>query len=537
MTFRKMIATRPWGDLALAVVAAAFGWASLTYPFGRDLGLYFYVGREWALRGAIPYRDVLDHKTPGIYLVHALVVLVFGETLWGIRIADLGSVVALGWVAGHFVAKERGVDGVPLRGFGALVASVFFFGFLDFKATSEAEVWMTLPIVGALVVALGRRRRPGVRTRGVAGPGRLFLIGVLSGVALLMKPLAAVLLLVVLAPILARARRDPATTLQRLSLVGLGAATAIAPVLLYFFAHDALRPLYELVVQANGLYVREGSPIKRPIDLPLQTKLFFDWYRPFSSVLGGATALAFVSAIARKRRSRARSLALRISLVGAGWIAVCLQAKFYQGHWGVMLAGTTIVAVGLVADVARAAPSKVARWCVPIAVVLLAIGFASSGPRVSEYVDVNRAAYMWVAGKSSRATFTDHFQEFFNNGRVRDNEDVAAWLREHTTEDDYVAVRGFQPQVYALARRRYPGRLFWTTFVLGPAGAKYGSEWIEADRRVLAAHPPKYACAYDTVHQTIESVEWWTARGYTVRTKVGDYIILEHTPETATERW
>ena len=104
-------------------------------------------------------------------------------------------------------------------------------------------------------------------------------------------------------------------------------------------------------------------------------------------------------------------------------------------------------------------------------------------------------------------------------------------------EDDYVAVRGFQPQVYALARRRYPGRLFWTTFVLGPAGAKYGSEWIEADRRVLAAHPPKYACAYDTVHQTIESVEWWTARGYTVRTKVGDYIILEHTPETATERW
>jgi hypothetical protein len=52
-------------DAAGLVVAIVLGVASFVYPFGRDQGLYYYVGREWALRGAIPYRDVFDHKTPG----------------------------------------------------------------------------------------------------------------------------------------------------------------------------------------------------------------------------------------------------------------------------------------------------------------------------------------------------------------------------------------------------------------------------------------------------------------------------------------
>ena len=38
----------------------------------RDPGLYHYVARECVLRGALPYRDVLDHEMPGIYILHPL---------------------------------------------------------------------------------------------------------------------------------------------------------------------------------------------------------------------------------------------------------------------------------------------------------------------------------------------------------------------------------------------------------------------------------------------------------------------------------
>src|SRR4051812_13773256 len=76
-------------DAVLGVLGVLFGAVSLTYPFGRDQGLYYYVAREWVAHGSIVYRDVLDHKTPGIYALHALAIRLFGEHTWGIRIADL----------------------------------------------------------------------------------------------------------------------------------------------------------------------------------------------------------------------------------------------------------------------------------------------------------------------------------------------------------------------------------------------------------------------------------------------------------------
>ena len=54
-------------DALLAAVGVLFGAASLAWPFGWDTSVHYYVGREWLLRGAIPYRDTFDHKTPGIH--------------------------------------------------------------------------------------------------------------------------------------------------------------------------------------------------------------------------------------------------------------------------------------------------------------------------------------------------------------------------------------------------------------------------------------------------------------------------------------
>src|SRR5579864_7791604 len=81
-------------------LAAVVALPSLAYPFGRDQGLYFYVGREWLLRGALPYRDLFEQKTPGIYVVHAACIALFGERVWGIRVADVVAVALIGVLAG-----------------------------------------------------------------------------------------------------------------------------------------------------------------------------------------------------------------------------------------------------------------------------------------------------------------------------------------------------------------------------------------------------------------------------------------------------
>src|SRR5215467_14499916 len=83
----------PWLDLLLAGIAIAFGAMSLTYPYGHDQGLYGYVAREWMLEGKIPYRDLFDHKPPGIYIIYGFATLLFGTGMWGIRVLDLACVL------------------------------------------------------------------------------------------------------------------------------------------------------------------------------------------------------------------------------------------------------------------------------------------------------------------------------------------------------------------------------------------------------------------------------------------------------------
>jgi hypothetical protein len=72
---------------------------------------------------------------------------------------------------------------------------------------------------------------------------------------------------------------------------------------------------------------------------------------------------------------------------------------------------------------------------------------------------------------------------------------------------------------------------------MGPAGSAHRDEWLAEDRRLLAANPPRYAVAFDFLKDSTEGVDWWIVRGYTQRTRIGDFCILEHTPETATQPW
>src|SRR5688572_22198954 len=69
---------------------------SLAYPFGSDQSVYHIVARWYLAHGAAPYRDTFDHKTPGIYALHALLIRVFGEGIWPIRLVEWLLMVPLG---------------------------------------------------------------------------------------------------------------------------------------------------------------------------------------------------------------------------------------------------------------------------------------------------------------------------------------------------------------------------------------------------------------------------------------------------------
>jgi hypothetical protein len=526
-------------DLLLGLLAIAFGVFSLGFPLGRDQGLYYYVGREWALHGSIPYRDVLDHKTPGIYVVHALAIHLFGDRMWGYRVFELALVAGLGLIAASLTRRSPRPG---VRGASILAAYVLYWGFFDFWNTGQSEVWYSTIGLGAIAAAV---RIQELRRAAM-------IAGAVAGAALVMKPPSiffGVIAWVIIALRYVNAASGASTdaganakaahrrvTLSRVAratvFFGLGVAVPALLVVVYFGEHHALGAMADIVGGANSYYVTHEGNERDPIAILRCTLDTFRLYNP----IAGVAALASIAAFVHDRRTKDRDGVLRWYIAAAallaGWLAVTMQGKFYLLHWGAMIAPSALVAALLIdraCDVLeKRLPSAFPGAGVVASVALLLGLFCFTGISVERWYNVNVSTIAYLRGQKSRGEYTDQFNAAGIGFWFHDSEDVGRWLEEHTTPEDFVGVRGFQPEIYVVAHRRYPGRFFWTTFITSPQRAYRRAEWLAEDHAALLAHPPKYVVTLTGVHEGPDSSEWFTPLGYTERLVVRNFTIMEH---------
>jgi len=161
--------------LCLSIVAFS-GLLLLTYPFARDQGIYAVIG-EGLVHGKMPYRDLWDVKTPGIFCVFAVAEVLFGHTMVGPRIIEAFCLFATAFV---FVDLGRKYFGDTLVGYiAAAVLSVIHFQ-MDFWHTSQPETYGGMLLVWAMWLL------------SMNGVGRVTLratiVGLLFGGVVLMKP-------------------------------------------------------------------------------------------------------------------------------------------------------------------------------------------------------------------------------------------------------------------------------------------------------------------------------------------------------------
>jgi hypothetical protein len=158
--------------------------------------------------------------------------------------------------------------------------------------------------------------------------------------------------------------------------------------------------------------------------------------------------------------------------------------------------------------------------------VLALFAFSDSFRR---YSSDTRSTLAYVRGAIPRAEYARGFRYPPTDYYYDDGEKIALYMRDHTTTDDYVAVRGFEPQIYCVAERRYPGRFFWTLFFTSPVreDSAVRARWQEEDRLALEKNPPKFIVALAWVHEGPDSVEWFTPHGYVVREIDGPFALLE----------
>ena len=160
--------------VALVACLALLVASTFLTPVSNDAGAYLTIADRW-LHGWLPYRDIFDHKTPGIYALFALILAASGRSLVAVQLAQLaGLLLCTGltaWIAWRRWSRLAGA----LAGLLALYGSAAYAG-----AHLTVEAWVALAT--ALALALLLRRKDTLPT-----PADWFTAGLLVGGSALFK--------------------------------------------------------------------------------------------------------------------------------------------------------------------------------------------------------------------------------------------------------------------------------------------------------------------------------------------------------------
>lgn len=215
---------------------------------GRDSGVFLYVASV-ILDGGLPYRDVWDHKPPGIYYLNVLGLILGGHSLWGIWIIQtlfVATAIVLG-----FALMKKALGIVPSL-FGS-VAWISTLGLLLIWDNYPEEYALPLQFASLYFYYQAERSQQSSRGRALA----MASIGILAAACFLLKPtligtqLAIALLLVYRSHF---AKRRPARILHDLGAVCLGILLVLAPVTAYFSAQGALGEAVDAIFRYGVLY-------------------------------------------------------------------------------------------------------------------------------------------------------------------------------------------------------------------------------------------------------------------------------------------
>ncbi|MDB4988192.1 MAG: hypothetical protein JWN04_3370 [Myxococcaceae bacterium] len=509
-----------WLFLILAALLAA---NTLSYPFGRDQGLYHYVGREWFL-GALPYQDTMDQKTPIIYLVFGIANLLFGEHMWSVRLVELLWVLTIGWLLGVGSAPRGELPAAGMRGLGSFFVCILYFGILGYWDTAQCEIWYT-GFCFLSLVAVERSARPRL------GP---LSAGFWGGLACLTKPPAV---FVVLAVVFALATRElgrgergeldalPARikrAVLALAIFGAGAAIPTLITVLYFWARGGLADFYDVVVLCNTYYRGHESPA---VEFTTPFASLRQWCA-FTYPLSLFAQLSIVGGLVVALRQRSLALARRYTIALlfplGGFAAVVLQGLYFPYHYSVLHVGWALALVFATQDLARHGPSLLAKprpafWFSAASAFVFTIGWTTAASPFGFNLSSDFFRHVGVSlaynrGDIDEAAF-DRSWDIPGFYDWSENRAVGKWLNEHSQPEDLVASRNFEPAIYAIAHRSSDLRFFWTAWLTMSKRAYHRELWLAQDAQQIKEHPPRFVVVFLHVHSGPDSIEYFQPYG------------------------
>jgi len=430
----RLVARRLVAPFALAAIAAVPVLLTIPFmhePFDRDEGAYATIA-QGLTHGLLPYRDLFDHKPPGIYVWYALSFRVFGESVVAPRL--MGGLV----LAAITLLLFRACSMLYGKRAGWVGAGVFALstGIALINPAMNTEPFTLLPMVAALVAFLQSRRHAPLRWCVAAG--------VLGGVAVMTKPVAIFNIGALAAiPIIGAAMHGEewSGAVKRVASIAAGGVAACAAACLPFVAFGALPQFLYANVRYNSLYEGELATHDVLVRGGLSATIFLAVAAPFC-----IAAFIGLHTSARLRRWPADPLVVLWFLASAAGMAS--TAHFFMHYYVMVLPALAL----LVAALTEVRPPLLRSRLVALAV------YAAVG--VAGFTAVRQASNVYFAGGPT-ARHAAKEPSDVDAARAPQNQVIGTFLKAHTFPNQTIWNYGRDSQIYFYADRSPAVRFFY----------------------------------------------------------------------------
>jgi hypothetical protein len=389
------------------------------HPAGRDpaedAGVFFYAAQR-LLDGGAPYRDIWDHKPPGVYFVDAAGLLLGGRT--GVWLVQLGLLVAAAMLGYRALRREFGATAAFVGSLAWLVALPRLF--LEYGQTSFVEFY-ALPLqFGAL--ALLRDTRPPTAARAVS-------IGVLGGAAFLLKPTLVGIWIAIGLVLLLQRRRQ---ALAPMAAIAVGGLVSLAVIVGWAAARGVLGEMVDQALVYNRAY-SAFAPLSERVDAVVSGLRL-----TLPSGLALVAVGAWLYAVLTRRFA---PTILGVALVAFPIeIALSTWGRGYHYYFIAWLPSMAVLASFAVSELRRTASPRIARPVLVLGVLAMCILPALLVTRLALTTD---------------------------DGRFRS---AAAYVAANSRPADTVLIWGSHAEVLFLSERRSPSRYVYQYAALSTRG-------------------------------------------------------------------
>lgn len=417
----------PWIVLVLAIVFAVYiRIGLLEIPFERDEGEFAYMG-QLMLNGIPPYKIAYNMKMPGIYAIYAVMMAVFGQTIWGVHFGFM--LVNLATIVFVFLLTKRILGACAGAGAAAAYSVLSVCPCVLGTQAHATHFVLVFALAGMLLTfrAVDLKR------------GRLyFAAGVLFGTSFLMKQPGAVFGLLAFAYCAWHERRDRSPWPQaakRLGLLVVGGIAPLAVTVVWLWQAGVLETFFfwtftYLRTYATQVSIRYAPGILRD-NLPRAVGNCWPLYIP----AGIGLLVLFAD------RNLRRKSVLTIGFFLASFIGVS-AGFYYRPHYFVLILPAVAMLAGLAVSWAMNKLSGGAtlkgRALLPAALYVLALA--------SCVAKENKFFFAMTPDRACRHMYgANPFPESIV---------IADYIRKHSSPDDTVAVVGSEPQIYFYTNRK-----------------------------------------------------------------------------------